>query len=239
MTRPDRREPLLIAVAQPSIAAYDVLANAVMHAATVRETQARVVVFPELSLTGYQLDAPSITAADERLGPIVDACREAGSIALVGAPLAGEESRVHIAMLAVEGTGITAIYRKVWLGGAEAERFTPGETPAVIEVDGWRLGLAICKDTGIAQHAADTAALGIHVYVAGMVEQAADVNVLDERARRIASEHGVWVALASCAGPTGGGYDETAGCSGVWSPAGVVVARAGSEPGAVVSATIT
>jgi predicted amidohydrolase len=31
----------------------------------------------------------------------------------------------------------------------------------VLKVEGWRLGLAICKDIGIPQHASDTAALGI------------------------------------------------------------------------------
>jgi predicted amidohydrolase len=28
-----------------------------------------------------------------------------------------------------------------------------------VDVDGWRLGLAICKDVGVPQHQADTAAL--------------------------------------------------------------------------------
>ena len=61
------REPLVIAVAQPLCVPYDVAVNAVTHAATVRSAGARVVVFPELSLTGYELDAPAITAEDPRL----------------------------------------------------------------------------------------------------------------------------------------------------------------------------
>lgn len=47
------REPLPIAVAQPLCVPYDVAANAAAHAAAVRSAGARVVVFPELSLTGY------------------------------------------------------------------------------------------------------------------------------------------------------------------------------------------
>ena len=84
----------------------------------------------------------------------------------------------------------------------------------MIELDGWRLGLAICKDTRIAQHAADTAELGMDVYVAGMVESADEAAAPDERARRVAADHNVEVAIASHAGPTGGGFDETAGGSG-------------------------
>src|SRR6266702_8390542 len=153
------REPLRIAVAQPPCVPYDVAVNAVAHAATVRSAGARVVVFPELSLTGYELDAPAITAEDLRLGPIVEACAEAGSVALVGAPVRGQASRSHIANLAIDGAGATVAYKKMWLGTAESERFTPGGRPAVLDVDGWRLGLAICKDTGVPQHAFDTAAL--------------------------------------------------------------------------------
>ena len=41
------REPLVIAVAQPPCVSYDVAANAVTHAATVRAAGARLVVFPE------------------------------------------------------------------------------------------------------------------------------------------------------------------------------------------------
>src|SRR3982074_2205223 len=101
------RRPLTIAVAQPLCIAYDVAANAAIHAGAIRSAGARVVVFPELSLTGYELDAPAITAEDPRLAPIVEACTKAGSLALVGAPVVGEAGRSHIAMLAVDGAGVT------------------------------------------------------------------------------------------------------------------------------------
>jgi predicted amidohydrolase len=233
------REPLTIAVAQPLCLAGDVVANAVTHAATVRSAGARVVVFPELSLTGYELDAPAIAADDPRLMTIVEACAETGSTALVGAPVNGEAGRPHIAMLSVDGGGAAIAYRKMWLGGAEPERFAPGDTTSVLEVDGWRLGLAICKDTGVPRHASDTAALGIDAYVAGVLESTDDAAVLEERARRVAADHHVWVAVASFAGSTGGGFNQAAGGSGIWTPDGAPIARAGSETGAIARATLT
>lgn len=232
-------EPLNLAVAQPLCVPHDVVANALTHAASVRSAGARVVVFPELSLTGYELDAPAITADDPRLAPIVEACAEAGSLALVGAPVQGEAGRSHIAILAVDGSGATVAYHKMWLGGAEPGRFSPGDRPALLEVDGWRLGLAVCKDTGVPEHASDTAALGIDAYLAGMLEAAEDVAVPEERARRVAADHQIWVAMASFAGSTGGGYAQAAGCSGIWAPDGAVVARAGPETGAIARATLT
>src|SRR4029077_3005048 len=110
------RERLTIAVAQPPCVSYDVAANALTHAATVRAAGARVVVFPELSLTGYELDAPAITADDPRLAPLVEACATTGSVALLGAPVQGEgdAGRSHIAMLAVDTTGARVAYRKLW-----------------------------------------------------------------------------------------------------------------------------
>ncbi|MEU8184351.1 carbon-nitrogen hydrolase family protein [Micromonospora sp. NPDC049044] len=230
----ETRTPLRLAVAQPLCVPLDVAANALAHAAAVRAAGARVVVFPELSLTGYELDAPVVSVDDPLLTPLVEACAETEALALAGAPVAGD----HIAVLAVTGAGVTVAYRKMWLGDAEARRFRPGDAPVVLDVDGWRVGLAVCKDTGVAAHAQRTAALGIDVYAAGVVEAARDTAVIGERARRIAAAHRVWVAVASFAGSTGGGFTETAGRSGVWTPQGEVVGRAGTEPGELVSVSL-
>ncbi|MGI5521280.1 carbon-nitrogen hydrolase family protein [Micromonospora sp. CA-259024] len=231
----DSRTPLRLAAVQPPCVPRDVAANAGAHADAVRAARARVVVFPELSLTGYELDAPVVSVDDPRLAPLVEACAETGALALAGAPVAGD----HIAMLAVTGAGVTVAYRKMWLGDAESRRFRPGDTPVVLTVDGWRVGLAICKDTGVTAHASRTAALGIDVYAAGVLELARDSAVTDQRAHRIATAHRVWVVVASFAGSTGGGYTEAAGRSGVWTPEGEVYARAGTEPGEVVSASVS
>jgi len=230
------RGTLSVAVAQPVSVSYDVDANAETHAAVVRAAGTRLVVFPELSLTGYELDAPAIGVDDARLAPIVRACGESGAIALAGAPLQGERGAAHIGMLAVDGDGVRLAYSKMWLGGLEPQRFRPGAKPEVLDVDGWRLGLAICKDTGMPQHASDTAALGIDGYVAGVCETEADARVPDERARRVAGDHGVWVAMASFAGTTGGEYAPAAGRSGYWAADGRVIERAGPQTGAIVRA---
>ncbi|MEH1166827.1 carbon-nitrogen hydrolase family protein [Micromonospora sp. CPCC 205539] len=229
------RTPLRLAVAQPLCVPLDVAANARAHAAAVRAARTRVVLFPELSLTGYELDAPVVPVDDPRLAPLVEACAETGTLALAGAPVAGD----HIATLAVTGAGVSVAYRKMFLGDAEARRFRPGDAPAVLDVDGWRVGLAVCKDTGVAAHAAQTAALGMDVYAAAVLESALDAAVPDQRARRIALAHRVWVAVASFAGSTGGGYTEAAGRSAIWTPQGEVCARAGTEPGVTRTATVT
>ncbi len=222
---------LTIAVAQPRTIAFDVVSNARAHARAIHAAQARVVVFPELSLTGYELDAQIVTTQDQRIAPIVEACALTGSLALVGAPVLG----TSIGVLAIDGAGATVVYRKVYLHKPGEAHFRPGGGPAVIEVDGWRLGLAVCRDTGIPEHAARTAALGMDGYVAGVVHAAHESELHGERARRVAREHGVWVATAASAGPTGG-FEKTSGRSGIWSATGQLITEAGMEPDEVVRA---
>jgi predicted amidohydrolase len=220
------RPPLTIAVAQPLIVSHDVIGNVAAHVEAVYAAYgARLVVFPELSLTGYELDAARLGADDARLRPLASACAETGATALVGAPV-GE----YVAMLAVDGAGARVVYRKMYLGGNEPARFRTGDKPAVLELDGWRLGLAICKDTGVPQHAADTAAAGMHAYVAGIAEAADAADEVAGRARRVAVTHRVWVAFSSFAGPTGGGFEQTMGRSGIWNSDGELVATAGPDP---------
>ena len=238
------RSPLTVAVAQPPCVAYDVAGNAIAHAAAVREAHARVVVFPELSLTGYELDAPAVAPGDPALRPIVEACAETGSVALIGSPVPGDDTGEGgatdrcIGILAIDGSGARVAYRKMWLGGAETGMFAAGGDPAAIDVDGHRLGLAVCRDTGIPQHAIDTVALGVDGYVAGVLETWEDGGVPGERSARIARDHGVWVAIASFAGSTGGGYDRAAGRSIIRAADGSVAAEAGPEVGAIARATI-
>lgn len=231
---------LRLAVAQPRSILGNLARNVVEHAAIVNATEARVVVFPELSLTGYAMDATPVTTDDPDLHPLVEACDRAGSVALVGAPtLGGVPGARRISILRVDADGVSIPYSKLSLGDDERHHYEPGLAPAVIEVDGWRLGLAICKDNGNPEHAAQTAELGIDGYVAGVCESEEDRNVQPARAARIAADHRLWTAYASFAGPTGGGFGSTAGRSAVSDPEGVVRLRLGRDAGQVGWTTLT
>lgn len=229
---------LVIAAAQPACRAYDVETNVQRHAACVRSAAAKLVVFPELSLTGYEMDAPCLALDDERLAPLIEACRETAAVALVGAPIAADGGGAHIAMLRVAAQGISVVYRKVCVHSSEAPRFAAGPAPCSVELDGVRLGLAICRDIGIIEHTAATVALGIDVYIAGVLNHDHEERLQSARARRIAKEHGVHVVFASFAGATGAGYARAAGCSGVWAPSGDVLSQVGPETDAIARADV-
>jgi predicted amidohydrolase len=232
------RAPLTIAVVQPRHEPGNLTGNARQHADAVERAGARVVVFPELSLTGYDLDADAVRPDDDALAPLVRACAATGSIALAGAPVADEDGGVSIATLRVDADDVRVAYRKTHLGAAEQMRFRPGPGPLTTLIDGWRTGLGICKDTGVAEHVRQVAELDIDLYVAGLVHRPEELPIQDVRGAEIARRCRAHVAFASCAGRSGGGYDRTAGTSTVWSPSGKVLARAGAEPGQIAKVTI-
>jgi predicted amidohydrolase len=198
-----------------------------------------LIVFPELSLTGYELGAEPVSPGEEALMTIMRACADVNSVALVGAPVAGIDGRLHIGTLQVGPEGIDIAYRKCYLGGEEPVRFAPGDGPAAFELDGWRIGLGICKDTGVEQHILATASLNIDVYAAGLVHLPSELDVQEDRATRIARACDAYVAFASFAGPTGGGFDHTAGVSSIWSTHGTAITRAGSQPGEMARAALS
>ncbi|CAE7149479.1 GALNS [Symbiodinium necroappetens] len=199
----------------------------------IRAADARVVVFPEMSITGYELAAEVVDPEDARLESIVSACADTGALALVGAPTRSDLGD-HISMLCVAGSGVTVAYSKMCLSATEAERFCAGNSPVVIDVDGWRLGLGICKDTGVPAHAQSTADIGMDIYVAGVLDSVEESSIQLERAQLIAAHHGVWVVFASFAGATGGGYSHAAAQSRIWAPDGAVLACAGEDKPNVV-----
>jgi predicted amidohydrolase len=233
-------DSLRLAVAQPRSILGDLVNNVAEHAVLVGSVEARVVVFPELSLTGYDMNVAPVAEDDPVLVPLVDTRRRANSIALVGAPTAGTfDGARRISMLRIDASGVSTVYSKIHLGGEEPGHYQPGESVAVVEIDGWRLGLAICKDNGQHEHVDRTVALGIDAYVAGVCEIEEDRGVQPVRAARVIADHRVWVAYASFAGSTGGGFDDTAGRSAVRDPAGVVRLQLGRNAGQSAWTTLT
>jgi predicted amidohydrolase len=141
-------------------------------------------------------------------------------------------------MLAVSPTGARVLYRKRWLGEEECTRFSPGDEATVLEVDGWRIGVGICKDTGVQEHVERMAELEIDAYCAGLVHLPEELDRQEERAVSIALRCRSFVAFASFAGPTGGGYTRTAGSSAIWSCTGDALVRAGTLAGELARTTL-
>lgn len=243
----DQRRPLAVAAAQPVCHPADVAANITEHRSAIERADADLVVFPELSITGYDLSAAAIKADDPRLGDLIAACAKTNSTAMVGAVVSVDFGRSteqrQIAMLQVTGTDVTVAYRKMCLGSDEQDHFRPGRQAGVVNLElaaghTIRVGLAICKDTGTPEFTTRLLAENVDLIVAGLVHGPGELAEQDRRGRTIATTGSLPVVFASAAGFTGTLYPEAVGNSTVWDHDGTIVARANSEPGAMARAEL-
>jgi len=225
-----------IAVAQTVPIRGDVEANVSEHlrlATRAAEAGASVVLFPELSLCGYELDVAerlAFSPDDERLVPLAAFAADAEATLIVGAPVR-VGTKLHIASLVLSPDGSRGLYAKRHLGafhpGAapgkhvpppESSVFSSGDPAPVVRLGTKRVALAICADTGRPEHAAAAAALGADLYLASVFTIPADLEVEHRRLGSFAREHGMLVAMANFGGPSGG--LPSAGASAIWSESG-------------------
>lgn len=146
---------LRIAVAQcaPALGAWE--RNLKMHAdwiARAKRAGASLVVFPELSLTGYYLKDLAgdlaCPAEDERLRPIAQASRDIDVSA--GFVERGPDARLHIAQGYWSKGALVHVHRKVYLPTYgifdDGRYFGPGERFEVFASAAGPAGIAICED---------------------------------------------------------------------------------------------
>ena len=208
-----------IAVAQiPSIAG-DVTANIATHLIAIeRAAQLGVsyVVFPELSLTGYEPELAStlaFTLDDPRLQPLIDAAISYNIYIGIGAPLRAEGG-IHIGLLILTPTGKVDSYAKIHLHPTEEQYFIAGTTHHVWELEGLQIADAICADTSHAVHIRSCVERGAEVYMAGVVISGAGYDEDARVLQRYSQELDILVAIANHNQPTGGW--QCTGRSAIW-----------------------
>src|SRR5437016_2978159 len=110
-----------IAVAQTCPVAGDVQANLDEHIRLARlaaREGAQIVVFPELSLTGYEpalAESLTFSECDPRLSPLLELAASQGTILVVGAPVR-VGSLLHIGAFILYPTRTIELYTKHHLG---------------------------------------------------------------------------------------------------------------------------
>ncbi|WP_435110509.1 carbon-nitrogen hydrolase family protein [Nocardiopsis synnemataformans] len=149
------RGPLRVALDQGTgpgadpAAALDRLADRARAAA---DAGARLLVGPEMSLTGYNL-GPDLLARlaepfDGPLSQAVAAIAADTGVAIVHGFPERADGTVYNAVQLVDSNGARRTYRKTHLfGGLDRGAFSPGTEPVVqTDLDGIRVGLLVCYD---------------------------------------------------------------------------------------------
>ena len=214
------------------------------HLAFVRvaaQQGVQLLVFPELSLTGYellQLAAHVLDADAAALAPLRQAARDHGVTLVVGAPVAaaraGDLPCIGAWVLHADGT--TTLYRKRHLHGSETQFASAGEEDAlVLPLAGIATGLAICADATHPAHAHAAAGAGAALYASGALISENGYGPESAQLQGYAREHAMAVLLANHGGPSGG-YT-SAGRSAFWAPDGRQVVAAPGPGQCLVVAT--
>ena len=233
-----------IAVAQTRPVRGDVPANLDEHVHLARLAAAEgagVVVFPELSLTGYELDlAAGLAFAedDPRLAPLLDLAASLGVVLVAGAPVR-VGPLLHIGAFVLGPGRTTDTYTKRRLGAfppsaacdsldgtvppAEATVFRPGDRDPLVAIPGGTAAVAVCADVGAPAHPQRAADRGADTYLASMVVIPSDYDGEAAKLGGYAARHRMLTALANFGGPSGS--LRSAGRSAVWSETGDLLVR--------------
>ena len=175
-----------LAAAQTVPIRGDVGANVEQHLRlvhTAAEEQAGIVVFPELSLTGYELDLAGELAfsdSDPRLFPLVESAASHRLTVVVGAPVK-LGSRLHIGAFILSPDRTVDLYTKRHLGAFPAsaspdgvvpppERsvFEPGDRSPLVRLGDATAAVAVCADIARPSHPKEAAERGAKIYLASM-----------------------------------------------------------------------
>ncbi|WCM24036.1 carbon-nitrogen hydrolase family protein [Paraburkholderia bryophila] len=238
---------LRIAAAQAQPVSGDVAANIVRTVeltGLAADRGAKLVVFPEKFLSGYEPDLIAgdpakyaFEAHDARLEPIREVCRRREIAVIVGAATRHADA-LHISSLVFNRSGEQIEpYHKQYLYSSERNIYQPGTQGCMLELDGWRLALGVCYDSGFPEHARLAAVNGAHAYLVSAlfsVKSGYHQSRIWFPAR--AFDNTMYVLLSNHVGTTGGW--QTCGASAVWSPHGEVVVEASRDRDDVITALL-
>lgn len=217
-----------ICLAQIQPVTGDIPQNIARHrgfVATAVAHHADLILFPELSLTGYEpalAQKLALPPTDPRLD-VFQTLADAGSITIaVGAPTQSTPLP-GISLLIFQPGQPRRMYTKQFLHADENPFFTPGPTTTA------RLGLqneaalAICYELSVPQHAKAAAEQGAEIYLASVAKFARGIAAAHGRLAQIAQTYGMVSLMVNCVGLADGEW--CAGQSAVWNRDGQRLAQ--------------
>lgn len=231
-----------VAAAQTPSRSGDIETNLAVHEKAILVAAANGVstlIFPELSLTGYEPKLSSELAMfpdDPRLLPLAILAQVHQINVVVGAPLKFLDSKPCLGAIVFASNGERRMYCKMHLGGDEPNYFSPGTEPLLLNSGGQSIGLAVCADSSRPSHPQHYAEAGASVYAAGVFLNEEWYATDCPRLAGYAYRFGLLVVMANHADSVG--TYRSVGKSAIWSPSGELLAEAEGTTRSLVVASL-
>jgi predicted amidohydrolase len=194
-----------LAVAQTRPIIGNIAANLANHCKMIEivaSKSANVLIFPELSLTGYEPELSKNLATDAhdiRLEPLQQLSDKHSMVIGVGLPL-NTEGGITISMVLFHPHKPRQVYGKKYLHSSETPFFVAAQNDETFIKD-TKIALAICYELSVAEHAEAASQNGAEIYIASVVEDTVDNALL--KLSKTAQKYAMTVLMANCVGQTG------------------------------------
>nr|WP_303803350.1 carbon-nitrogen hydrolase family protein [Snodgrassella alvi] len=224
------KNDIMITVAQFNPISGDVESNINKHIALIKlaiNENVDVIIFPELSLTGYELYLSKnlgFDRKDKRLSVFQNLSDQYKIIIIVDAPILNEVGGVEIGLFIICPYTTTTYYSKMHLHEGETKFFSPGKREIIFDCKGTFIGLAICADITKDTHPYNLANKGASIYLCSMLITSNGYDEVTKILRDYAIKHELVVAMANFSGDTGGW--KATGMSAIWNSNGDLLAKA-------------
>ncbi|MEP7318978.1 MAG: carbon-nitrogen hydrolase family protein [Panacibacter sp.] len=186
---------------------------------------ADIIVFPELSLTGYEpqlAKALATDAGDYRLNDFQDISDNKLITIVVGMPLQNNPG-ITISMIIFQPGNQRQTYAKQYLHEDEYPYFINGQQQIFLRNKIDTLAPAICYEVFVPEHAENAYKNGATIYMASVAKSAAGVEKAMHTLPAIAKKYSISVIMSNCVGYCDN--FQSAGTTSVWNSKGELEAQ--------------
>ncbi|PVX47129.1 putative amidohydrolase [Flavobacterium sp. 103] len=220
---------MILAAAQTKPIRRDIDSNLLEHYRLVKlaaANGAQLIVFPELSITGYEReDAADLafSANDSRLDYLKKLATENKIIIIAGAPIRIESS-LFLGEFCIAPNDSVSIYTKQFLHTGEEIYYQPSfDYNTILEIENERISCAICADIDNPKHAENASKNNSSTYVASIFFSPNGIPQAHQSLQNYASEYQMNVLMANFGGDSYG--SPSGGRSAFWNNKGELIAQ--------------
>lgn len=186
---------------------------------------ADLIVFPELSLTGYEPALAKQLATnqdDKRLDVFQYLSDEKKMLIAIGVPTKGFNG-IYISMIIFQPNQKHQIYSKQQLHADELPFFVPGTNDLMLSIGNKKIAPAICYESLLRPHSKAAADNGANVYLASVAKSANGINKAFTHYPKVARSHSMLVLMSNCVGSCDD--FEAVGQSAIWNEQGKLLGQ--------------